>query len=420
MGESMSHVSDQKQALLRCTVLNWTADRLYPRATTDALPDSVLLETFEFYLGKDYADEINYGHNYDGWPTLVHVCRRWRCIAFVECSKVLGPKLYCTRQRSVNSKTLDIWPTLPIVIFAEDMQSKEGATNAIAALGHHNQVCKIYYRKWRFQDSLLEEFAAMDEPFLALTRLQLASFQQRKVPVLPDSFLGGSAPRLRSLRLNGIPYPSVGELLSSTADLVRLSLCRIPHSGYFLPETIVPCLSMLPRLESLELGFQHPRSRAHRASRHPPPFTRVALPNLTFLDFSGDTEYLEDILSQVETPALNRSFFFFNQIVFDTPLLGHFIRRMERFTTTHTARVGFFSWAVRVTLWGRLRGEMANHHRQALQLKISCKPLGWQLSALAQVLNSFLSSLPTLKSLVIAVSREDRQGEIEVIQWQEF
>jgi hypothetical protein len=136
--------------------LNWAADRLSPRATFDAIPDNVLLETFEFYLGKDYADKVSYGHNYDGWQTLVHVCRRWRCIVFASPRR-LDLKLYCTRQRSVNSKTLDIWPALPIVIFAEDMQSNEDATNTIAALGpHHDRVCKIYYRKWRFHDSMVE------------------------------------------------------------------------------------------------------------------------------------------------------------------------------------------------------------------------------------------------------------------------
>jgi len=57
---------------------------------------------------------------------------------------------------------------------------------------------------------------------------------------------------------------------------------------------------------------------------------------------------------------------------------------------------------------------------EALELRISCKPLDWQLSALPQVLNSFLSSLSTLESLEIVVSRGDLQGEIEVIQWQEF
>jgi len=392
--------------------------RPYPWVTIDVFPDSVLLETFEFYLGKDDANEIDYHHNYDGCQTLVHVCRRWRCIVFASPRR-LDLKLYCTRQRSVNFKTLDIWPALPIFIVAEDMKSKQDVTNVIDALIHHNRVCKIYYRNGKFQDSFLKEFATIDEPFLALTSLVLVSFKQRNVPVLPDSFLGGSAPRLRSLLLSGIPYPSIGKLLLSTTDLVRLSLWHIPRSGYIAPETMVPCLSMLPGLKSLFLEFQYPRSLAHQSSRHPPPLTRVALPNLTFLCFGGDIEYLEDILSQIETPMLKQSYFrFFNQLVFDTPLLGQFIRRTETFMTTHTARVEFCSWDVKITLSGREK--MANNDREVLQLKISCKPLDWQLSAVAQVLNSFLSSLPTSESLKVAVSRKDWQGEIEVTQWQEF
>jgi len=385
--------------------------RLYPRVTLDVLPDNVLLETFELYLGKDHADE--WDHSYDGWQTLVHVCRRWRCIVFASPRR-LDLKLYCTRQRLVNSKTMDIWPELPIVIIAEDMESREDVTNVIGALRHHNRVCKIYYRNWQFQDSFLKEFAAIDELFPALTTLKLLCFGQN-VPVLPDSFLGGSAPCLRSLHLDGIPYPSMGKLLLSATNLVQLSLSHIPHSGYIPPETIVPCLSMLPRLNSLFLGFQFPRSRAHRASRHPPPLTRVVFPNLTFLRFGGDIEYLEDFLSRIETPILTQShFWFFNQLVFDTPLLGHFIRRTETFMTIHTAHVKFRSWDVMVTLSGL--------DREALKLKISCKPLDWQLSALAQVLGSFLSSLPTLESLKITIhpSRNNWQGEIEVIQWREL
>ena len=394
------------------------ADRLYPRTTIDALPDDVLLETFEFYLDKDDADEIDKDYDYDGWQTLVHVCRRWRCIAFASPRR-LDLKLYCTRQRSVNSKTLNIWPALPIVIFARDMQSEEDVTNVISALKHPNRVCKIYYRDGQLQDSLLKEFALTDQPFPALTSLELSSSQQQNVPVLPDSFLGGSAPRLRSLYLNGIPYPSIGTLLSSTTNLVRLSLWRIPHSGYIAPKEIVPCLSMLPRLKSLILKFQYPRSLAHRTSRHPPPLTLVVFPNLTHLVFHGDSDYLEDILSQIETPMLNQSdFYFFNQLEFDTPLLGHFIRRTETFMATHTARVEFDRWSIRLTLFGQ--GDMANNDRVALQLEISCKQLDWQLSSVAGVLNSFLSSLPALKSLQIAGPHYHWEGEAEVIQWREF
>ena len=410
-------MSHRKQVLRRMTLSELGgADRLYRRATINALPDNALIETFEFYLGKDVPDRVG-NHNYDGWQTLVHVCHRWRCIVFASPRR-LDLKLYCTRQRSVNSRTLDIWPALPIVIEAWNIQSKEDVTNIIAALRHHNRVCKIdYYNHEEFQDLLLKEFVAIDEPLPVLTSLRLTSWVEN-VPVLPDSFLGGSAPRLRSLYLYGVPYPSIGILLSSTANLVRLTLWDIPHSGYIAPEKIVPCLSTLSRLGSLEIGFRYPRSPTHRASRHPPPLTRAVFPNLTYLEFRGDIEYLEDILFQIETPMLNHSeFYFFNQLVFDAPLLRHFIHRTEPFMTTHTARVRFHSSAVRVAF---SRQEMANDSVETRTLTISCNPLGWQLSALPQVLNSFLSSLSTLETLEIAIDHEGWQDEIDVIQWQEF
>ena len=394
------------------------ADWFHQRATIDALPDNVLLEIFEFYLDKDDADEIYFGHNrdHDVWQTLVHVCHRWRCIVFASPRR-LDLKLYCTRRRSVNLKTLNIWPPLPIVVFAEDMQSKEDVTKIVGALRHHNRVCKIYYRDGRFQDSLLKEFATIDKPFPALTSLHLSSSHQQNVPVLPNSFLGGSAPRLRSLHLSGIPYPSIGILLLSTTNLVQLSLRHIPRSGYIAPETIVPCLSMLPRLKSLFLGFQYPRSRAHQASRHPSPLTRVVFPNLTSLHFRGDIEYSEDILSRIETPVLNQGYFcFFNQLEFNAPLLGDFIHRAETFMTIHRARVQFFKATVDVTFLRR--EETADGDREVLEIRISCRPLDWQLSALAQVLSPI--SLPTLESLEIEISREDWQGETEISQWREF
>jgi len=327
----------------------------------------------------------------------------------------LDLKLYCTQQQSVNSKTLDIWPELPIVIDALATEFNAYET-IIATLRHHNRVCKIFYEQ--FQDSFLEEFVEIDKPFPALTSMALSCYAQ-DAPVLPDSFLGGSAPRLRTLHLYGIPYPSIGTLLSSTANLVWLSLLGIPHSGYISPKTIVPCLSMLPRLGSLLLGFRDPRSPARQASRHPPPLARIVFPSLTYLQFRGDIEYLEDVLSQIETPMLNESAFnFFSQLVFDTPLLGHFIHCTETFMTTHMACVEFSSWQVRVMLWER--EEMANDGMETLSLSISCKPLDWQLSALPQVLNSFLPSLSTLESLEIAIDHEYWQDEIDVIQWQEF
>jgi hypothetical protein len=128
---------------------------------------------------------------------------------------------------------------------------------------------------------------------------------------------------------------------------------------------------------------------------------------------------LEDILSQIETPMLNETnLHFFNQLVFDAPLLGYFIGRTGAFTTIHKACVQFRGWAIQVILLGR--EEMINNNRKVLDLEIICTALDWQVSAVAQVLNSFLSSLPALETLEVVVSREDWQGEIEVVQWREF
>ena len=404
----------------RVVIKESVTDRLYRRATIDALPDNVLLETFDFYLGEDDADKFMHNYNYDVWESLVHVCRRWRSIIFASPRR-LDLKLYCTR---IRLKMLNIWPALPIVIVVKGLDLEADVADIITALKQHShRVCRIYYCRGHSQNSSVKDdfqegFAAINNPFPALTSLDLTSFG-KNVPVLPDSFLGGSAPRLRSLLLDGIPYPSMGKLLSSTTDLVRLSLRHVPHSGYIPPETFVPCLSVLPRLKSLELGFRYPQSRAHRANRHPPPLTRVVFPSLTSLDFSGDIEYLEDILCHIEAPVLNKCYFcFFNQRVFDAPLLGHFIRRTETFMTIHRARVEFFSFAVWITLSGREM--MVTSDREALQLEITCEPFGWQLSAVAQVSKSLLSSLPNLESLEITVAHKDRQGEIEVIQWREF
>jgi len=116
-GSKRAVVSDEKQVLCKMTRTELRgADRLYPRVTIDALPDNVLLDTFEFCLGKDNPDSVASNIS-RGWQTLVHVCSRWRWIVFTSPRR-LDLKLYCTPQPSANSTTLDIWPALPIVIYS--------------------------------------------------------------------------------------------------------------------------------------------------------------------------------------------------------------------------------------------------------------------------------------------------------------
>ena len=44
--------------------------------TINVLPDNVLLESFDFYLGEDNPNQFDGSHDYDGWQTLVHALYR--------------------------------------------------------------------------------------------------------------------------------------------------------------------------------------------------------------------------------------------------------------------------------------------------------------------------------------------------------
>jgi hypothetical protein len=280
-----------------------------------------------------------------------------------------------------------------------------------AALKLHNRVCEIDF--WYYiPNLLLRKIGAITEPFLALTHLRLES-RDKRAPHLPSSFLGGSAPRLRSLRLGGITFPALSKLLLSTHDLVTLHLYDIPHSGYISPEVMVITVSILTRLEELTLRFRSPRSPADRANRHPLPFTCVALPALTSLCFKGDSEYLEVVVSRIDTPLLNQiTIRFFNQLVFDMPLLRNFISRTEMFKASDRAVVDFSNACIELWVFSR--------RHDSLLLRISCKPIDWQLSSIAQVCSSCLSLLSTLERLEIRHFRQGWQDNIENVQWLEL
>ena len=323
----------------------------------------------------------------------------------------LNLRLLCTNRRPVK-KMFDIWPDLPIFIFAyhrgydktSQLTSRlTGVNNLITALKQCDRVCEVNIQP--IPNPLLKRFMKIKGPFPVLASLALRSIDEG-VPVLPDSFLGGSAPRLQSLHLYSIPFPALGKLLLSTSVLVDLSLDNIPYSGYIPPRAMVTCLSTLTRLESLVLNFQSPR---FPAARHLPQFTRVVLPALTSFLFQGDSEYLEDIISQIDAPLLDRAtIMFFNQLIFDTPRLRHFISRTPSFLISNQAHVVFSERIASVDLF--LRNGTAD--RRTLSLGILCVASDWQLSSLVQLCSLSLPPLTTLESLHI------RQGHFRPSKWQ--
>ena len=388
----------------------------YPYSSINILPDDVLLEIFDLFvtLPEDYSYPVSEGPKLyeDAWHTLIHVCQRWRSIVFTS-SRRLHLVLFCTNKTPVK-KMLNIWPAFPILIYAySDTSLVRGFTNLLAALKQHDRVYKVNIRG--ISKSLLKQFGAMKTPFPALTELKLRSYE-KSAPVLPDSFMGGSAPLLQELFLRGIPFPTLPRLLSSTHDLFSVQLWDIPRSGYISPEMLVTCLSALPNLDLFELSFRSPRSRPCRESRRLPSPTRVILPTLTRFYFGGDRDYLEDIISTIDIPLLRQLVVrFFNQLTFNTPFLRHFIGRTETFKAPNRASVQFRDGSVHVTIyWTRA---MKNSH---ISFGVTCKPSDWQVWLLKEFWGSSLSPLLTLETLEISEYREHWHDDTQVTQWLEL
>ena len=377
------------------------------RVAIDTLPDDVLLLIFHFNRVSSF-DRLGLPWR---WDRLVHVCRRWRSVVF-SSPTFLDLKLVCGPWTRV-----ELWPPLPIIIMNKVTPE---SYELDAAIVHPNRVHEINLHS--LTSSQLQRLApAMQEQFPALIHLFLDSDSDRisPAPTLPDGFVGGSAPRLQSLELRGIPFPALPKLLLSTTDLVRLTLWRIPHSGYASPEAIVTGLAALANLKSLTIELQSPRSRPNRESRRPSAPTRTALPALTHFEFHGVSEYLEDLVARIDAPLLDSiCITFFHQLIFDIPQLARFMRRtMARFQAINEPHVSFDDYGVRIE---SLPPAQASGGESVL--RISCGELDWQLSSLSQVFPSFFPSIHTAEHLYIYESRylPSRQDDVESMQWLEI
>jgi len=255
------------------------------------IPEEVLLEVFAFYMRR-VSDNFE-------WKTLIHVCRRWRSIVFA-APRRLNLRFFCTCTTPV-AKMLDIWPALPIVIQVYGVCHKI-TRNVLAALEKNDRICEVNLNN--VPDGELKRLAgAMQGTFPTLTGLDIHSFGDTSS--VPESFLGGSAPNLRSLRLMNIAFPTLPKLLSSSPGLVSLSLFDIPRSWHISSDVMVDWLSSLTRLEYLQICFLPSRSCTDRENRRPPPLTRTVFPVLSEVFLKGVTEHLDQILARMEAPTLN-------------------------------------------------------------------------------------------------------------------
>ena len=373
------------------------------------LPDDVLLAIFDFCVDEYPISKPGT----EAWQSLVHVCRRWRCIVFGSPRR-LSLRLICTARTPVRD-ALDIWPPFPLVIQNSTCLT-EGVDNILAVLERRDRVYRIELRE--VNCSPLEMvIVAMQEQFPELTHLHLTSHDEMLLPVVPNSFLGGSALRLVYLGLGGISYLGLPRLLLSATHLVDLHILDIPHSGYISPEAMATTLSTLTSLGSLSLGFRSPQSCPDPANRRPPPSTRRILPVLTRFWFKGVCEYLDDFVAHIDAPRVNLDITFFNQIVFDSPQLIQFVSRTPTLKALETGHVVFEDCAAKINLSSQTSGY------GSLEVRISCREFDWQVSSLEQVCTLCLPPLSALENLSIydhALSYPRSQDNIDNTLWLEL
>ena len=374
------------------------------------LPDDVLLEIFDFYVDESmdlYVVE---------WIKLAHVCRRWRSVVF-QSPRRLNLRLLCTSETPARD-TLDIWPPLPLIIRDNLGPKTQDVDNIIAALEHNDRVYQIELHWLSSSFDYVTNSAAIQELFPELTDLRL--YKEDDGQKLPDSFLGRTTPRLRSLVLFHIPFPGLPKLLLSATHLVDLDLYSIPRLGYIPPEEMAIALSALNSLESLRLHFLQPSPRPALEGQRPPPPppTRSILPSLTGILFQGTSEYFEAILACIDVPRIDDlRINFFNQIIFHTPQLFRFVSRRP---TLRALEEGHIEFSLNVV---NVRFPSQTSDFGVFRVLILCTTSEWQLSSLEQVCTSSFPPVSTLKDLYI---REDPhlkprwQDDVEDTLWLEL
>jgi hypothetical protein len=396
----------------------------------DVLPDDVLLEIFFFYMDDPPDDDERYSAAFrtlfeaqfqlhgsrgdcqeygcvvdrftkmaiEAWQSLVHVCRRWRCLVF-ESPRRLNLRLVCAQ--GTPARQLDVWSPFPLVIRKTNRCTKpEGLDNIVAALEHRDRVDSI--RLWWLDYSQLERIsAAMQESFPRLKRLHFtADSIYDQVPALPDSFLGGSAPHLRSFQLKSISFPALPKLLLSATRLVHLQLDFIPHSGYISPEAMATALSAATSLESLRLVVEYFQS--HPGGRRLPPPMPIVLSVLSYFRFNGAGEYLDYLMARIDAPRLSDvDISFYDQVVIDTPQFAQFISRTPKLKAIDEARISIGDGIVGVIF----------SSYGYLQVTLPVAELNWQVSSLERLCARCLPPLSMLEDLYITHDYPDWQRD---------
>jgi hypothetical protein len=338
----------------------------------------------------------------------VHTCRKWRRIVFAS-QRALHLQLFFTHGTPVQ-KSLDCWPTLPIVVqyggsIELGLPTPEDEDNIMAALRQSNRVISI---SLTITTSLQERLATIESPFSELEDLVLLSRDSVRILRLSGAFWSGPwGTRLRSLYLTRISLVELPLLLYFSRNLVDLQLHEILYPSNFSTESLSDSFSGMTQLRSLSLHFLPPTRHfpVLIPSRKP-----VALPSLTRFDFRGITNFLKDLVARIDAPRLEDiriEVTFVNDFIpdlSDLSVLIEFIDRIKMHKSPRRADIVSSEHDLTISL-------IQPRVPTCLILKLSCKPLSIQLSSMARICIQISTSLFNVEELHISATRPLRQED---------
>ena len=329
------------------------------------------------------------------WRKLTHVCRRWRWLIY-DLWTHLDMALLLTKN-SPSIDTLSHLPPLPLLVdYSNGARTitREDEDNMQRGLRQHGRVRRVTLRA--SPSSLCMWLKPMDNLFPKLEDLSLSSTTMEMHPMLPKTF---RAPGLRRLSLHGVGLPRGLPLLSSAIALSSLSLTHIGASSYFPPVDLITQLCSLPHLEVLSIGFAIPISHPSREGELlPPPIPPVTLPTLRQLTFRGMSDYLDNLVAQVNTPILKQlNLTLFSELDFTFLNLTKFIRRWQR------AEV-FGCLVARVIFNKDGASVHAGYEQQGIgriSLHVNCDPLNRRIDSATQVCSALGDVVSAVEELTL-------------------
>ena len=321
--------------------------------------------------------------------------------------------------------SLECSPLLPLnlhydLIGPSFQSSKDDEDDIIVLLQHLE---RVYILRLRLSLSTWYSIAAatlvMPVSCTCIEHICLDSGDRRTGLLLPDVFLKGHSPRLRTLVMIGVFPPSLSSLLLSPTRLAWLVLDGIPDSSHLPLSELLMHLSDMPQLQYLNIGFLS-ATRHRRLEGEVSSLDRVALPHLQKFHFRGVCAYLESLVTNLDAAAVYELFFTpFFQLEYTFSHLSAFLRRTRRFGFDGI-RINF--WPEGLTICAT--PTVSPSPKDVLCIRIPCARLDFQVASAAQICRALMPNFGNMEDLFVKHSQDllptQSHGEVEPTLWREL